>query len=501
MKKLLFILTTILLILGTSCTDFLSVNEKNPNSASEVPANLILPAALNNTSNIVNTPGNYAFVYEWYGCWAISGGYSQDANLTGYNLLNSHFQNNWRDSYYNLQNYDYIIKSSTTAKQRPWKAIAKIMTVYVYQNLVDCYGNVPYSEALKTDQGILKPKYDDQKTIYEDLIVQLDTAINLITKSPADADEVGAYDIVYGGNMALWKKFANTLKLRILVNQSGMTGRDTYIKSNLTTTASVGYLGPDEGAMSNPGYVKSAGKMNPFWERFYKQDDSQQADGLGYFVPGQDACNFLTNNADPRKLRFFTAYTGTTIQGNWFGTVPLNLPSVTSKLGPGLLKAYNMDAPILTDFESLFLQAEAVQRGLITGDAKALYESAVTQSVIYMGGASGTAAAAAIYLAQTKPLVSFDATPDADKVEAIITQKWMALNGISPLPIWTDFRRTGFPKGIRFSEDAAKLGPGTPPVRLLYPQTEVNTNNENVVLQGVVKAEDTFTKKIFWQNR
>ena len=181
MKKLLFILTTILLILGTSCEDFLSVNEKNPNSASAVPANLILPAALNNTSRIFVTPGNYAFVYQWYGCWAISGGYSQDANMTGYNLQNSHFQGNWQNSYYNLQNYDYIIKNSTTAKQRPWRAIATIMSAYVFQNLVDCYGNVPYSEALKTSEGILKPKYDDQKAIYEDLIV---SSTRLLTLSP-----------------------------------------------------------------------------------------------------------------------------------------------------------------------------------------------------------------------------------------------------------------------------------------------------------------------------
>jgi hypothetical protein len=507
MKKLLFIITTALLVLGTSCEDFLSVNEKNPNQASQVPANLILPAAQNNTGRLfAGNPGQFQFIYTWYGCWSISGGYSQDANMTGYNLLNSHFQGNWQNAYYNLQNYDYIIKNSTTAKQRPWKAIAKIMQVYIYQNLVDCYGNIPYSEALKTDEGILKPKYDDQKTIYEDLIVQLDTAMNLITKSPADADEVGEYDMIYGGDMALWKKFANTLKLRILVNQSGMTGRDTYIKSNLAATASVGYLGAGESAMLNPGYVKSSGKMNPFWERFYKQDDSQQSDGLGYFVAGADACKFLNDNADPRRFRYFTAVSGTTA-GNIFGTVPLLLPSVTSKIGPGLLKAYNMDSPIFTDFESLFLQAEAVQRTLITGDAKALYESAVTQSIIYMGGTSGTAAAAATYLAQAKPLVSYDGSPN--KLQAILTQKWLALNGISAMPIWTDYRRTGYPLGtdalpanntIHFSQDAARLS-DTPPVRLLYPQTEINTNNDNVKLQGVNKAEDTFTKKIFWQNR
>jgi hypothetical protein len=351
---------------------------------------------------------------------------------------------------------------------------------------------VPYSEALKSDQGILKPKYYDQQAIYEYLVVQLDSAINLIDTSPTDAVEIGANDIIYNGNMELWKKFANTLKLRLLINQSDMSDRGAYISAALATTASAGYLGAGEGAMSNPGYLQSAGKMNPFWENFYKQDGSQQADGLGYTVAGQDACDFLTANNDPRKLRFFAPYSGTAIQGNYYGATVLHLVTETSKLGPGMLQGYNMSSPILTDFESLFLQAEAVDRGLISGDEKALYEAGVTQSIIYMGG---SAAAAAAYLAQGIDLVTYDSSPN--KRKTILTQKWCALNGLSPMPIWTDYRRTGFPDFLHFSADPARAS-DTPCVRLLYPQTEINTNNDNVVAQGTINL---FTSKIFWQNR
>ena len=77
-----------------------------------------------------------------------------------------------------------------------------------------------------------------QQTIYEDLVLQLDAAMELINTTPADADEVGAYDIVYHGDMDLWLKFANTLKLRILVNQSDMTGRAAYITAAIATTPS-----------------------------------------------------------------------------------------------------------------------------------------------------------------------------------------------------------------------------------------------------------------------
>jgi hypothetical protein len=496
MKKL-FILFIVLGVLGSSCKkDFLSVNEFNPNSASAVPANLVLPAALNTTSRIMTSPGNFEFVYLWYGCWCISGGYSQPTALTQYNLLNGSYQGNWNNIYLNLQNYDYIINNSTTDQQKPYKAISTIMKAYLYQNLVDIYGNVPYTEALKgySTVQILKPKYDKQQDIYEDLVKQLDAAVEMINSAPPDAVEVGDYDIIYHGDMGMWVKFANTIKLRILVNQSGMAGRDTYIKSNLPATlSSADFIGAGEGAMLNPGYVQSATKMNPFYERFYKQDGSQQSDGLGYYMAGQDAVDFLSTFNDPRKLLVFAPYSGTSIKGNYFGALLLGTVPTTSPLGTGLVKTYNADSPIFTDMESLFLQAEAVQRGYLSGDAKALYTSAVTQSVLYLGG---LAADAASYLGQTSaPLVNF--TEATNPVQTIITQKWLAMNGVSPMTIWTDYRRTGYPTFIHFSADAAKLN-ATPPVRLLYPQTEISTNNDNVVAQGDINL---FTSKIFWQNR
>jgi Starch-binding associating with outer membrane len=495
MKKLI-ILLTVLVALGTSCKkNFLSVNEFNPNSASAVPANLVLPAALNTTSRIVDIPGNYSFIYLWYGSWCISGGYSQPTNLTQYNLLNGSYQGNWINSYINLENYDYIETNSATDQLKYFKAIAKIMKVYLYQNLVDTYGNVPYSQAL---QGIgnIKPAYDNQQTIYEDLVVQLDAAMALIGSAPVDVTQVGDYDIVYHGDMGKWLKFANTIKLRLLINQSGMTGRAAYISTALATGphTTADYIGAGDGAMLNPGFIKTAGKMNPFWETFYKQDDSQQADGLGYYMAGQDACDFMDTYNDPRKLRIFAPYSGTSIKGNYFGALLLGTVPTTSPLGPGLVKAYNMDAPILTDFESLFLQAEAVSKGFITGaTVKSLYETAVTSSIVYLGGTTGEATD---YLKQTgAALVNIDeALTPATQLKVIISQKWIALNGISAMPIWTDYRRTGYPDFIHFSADAAKLN-ATPPIRLLYPQTEISTNNDNVVAQGDISL---FTSKIFW---
>jgi hypothetical protein len=492
MKKI-FSIFIVLVVLGSSCTkDFLNVNDKNPNSASIVPANLVLPAALNTSSRLTNLSTRFDFVYLWYGIWSISPGYAQPSSLVQYNLANSDYEGHFNDSYLNAQNYSYLEKASTGPKLQYYAAVAKIMKAYIFANLVDAYGNVPYSDAFKNAEGILKPKYDDQKTIYEDQIIQLDAAIGLIKSAPADAEGLGDYDIVYGGDMTLWIKFANTLKLRILIHQADMTGRSTYITSAIATTASEGYLGVGEGALANPGFVQSSGKMSPLWETFYKQDGSQQTN-FAYYKAGLDACDFFNNNNDPRGIKFFAPYSGALIGGNYFGATLLNTATV-SNLGTGLLKSYNQSAPLITDFESLFIQAEACVRGFIPGTAKTFYESAVAQSFAYIG-----ATGAATYLAQAgKPLVNFDlAVTNADKIKLIITQKWIASNGIAPLEIWTDYRRTGYPDFIHWSEDPAKSNP-TPPVRLLYPQREISVNEANVLAVGKISP---FTSKIFWQNR
>jgi len=163
------------------------------------------------------------------------------------------------------------------------------------------------------------------------------------------------------------------------------------------------------------------------------------------------------------------------------------------KDNPGyLIGTYNKSAPLLTDFESLFIQAEAVERGYITGNAKSLYGSAIRQSFVWLGLSPSAADA---YLVSANDLVNYDTAPN--KINLILNQKWISLMGVAPLEIWTDYRRTGIPSNLHFSEDPNKAN-STPPVRMLYPQTEISYNNASVVAVGPI---DAFKSKIFWQNR
>jgi len=502
MKKNILIIITGLLVFMSSCSgDFLNLNEKNPNTASVVDPALVLPAAINQVGTTMNNPRRFEFVYLWHGLWSISAGYSQPQVLTQYKLVNSSYQNAFIEFYIAGKNFDAIENQSTAPKDVYFRAIAKIMKAYIFQNLVDCWGDVPYSEAFKTDAGNLKPKYDKQQDIYEDLVVQLDAAINMITSATGLVSvPTSASDIIFGGDMVKWAKFANTLKLRILVHQAYMDNRATYISGKIATTSAIGYLGAGESALNNPPYIVSSGKMNPFYETFYNNAGTTQSDGITYYFAGKFAVDFLKNTSDPRLGKFFKPYSGSNYAGNQFGLgQDLLLPqNQTSQLGyikddaGTMIGTPTKPAPLLTDFESLFLQAEAAQRNWITGDAKALYESAVTRSCAYMGISS---AAAGVYLSQFSSKANFDNAPE--KIELILTQKYIALNGVAPVEIWTDYRRSGFPTGLVFSVDPARAK-DYPPVRLLYPQDELNVNSDNVLAVGTI---DAFTSKIFWQKR
>lgn len=502
MKKNIVILLVALAFLGSSCEDFLTVNEVNPNNPSKVDAKLVLPVTLNSVASTMNLPRRFDFVYLWHGLWSISAGYSQPQNLVQYKLLNSNYQNAFLESYTTANNLDAIEKSSTDPKNVYYAAIAKIMKAYIFQNLVDCWGDVPYTEAFQTSTGNLKPKYDAQQTIYEDLVVKLDEAMSLIQGAAADANAIPASsDIMYKGDMDLWLKFANTLKLRILVHQADMSGRTSYITTAIAATASIGYIGAGEGGLVNPGYLVSAGKMNPFYETFYNAAATSQSDGITYYFAGKDGVDYYASTNDPRLGKFYLPYSGTSYAGNVFGKLPADLvaAALTSKLGyiagdaGTMIGTATKSAPLLTDFESLFIQAEAAKRALITGDAKALYESAVTRSFIYKGL---TTVAATNFLAQGLATVNYD-NAGANQLQVILTQKWAALNGVAPVEIWTDYRRTGFPSFLHFSVDPARVS-DTPPVRLLYPQNEIDVNNESVLAVGTI---DAFTSKIFWQSR
>jgi len=235
--------------------------------------------------------------------WSQSDGFSWYTDEMTYNV-NSTFYNQIFDYTYSLVLKQYNALTTLEGDDSGYyKAIAMIMKSYHFQIMVDLYGDVPYFEALKRG-GNPTPAYDDAQLIYKDLIIQLTSAIELINSTASSTAvtplEPGADDTMFGGNMNTWKKFANTVKLRILVRLSDMSGEQTYVKSQFTEITAEGSGFMNSNVTIQLGYMDEDNKQNPKWAAFGEKP------GGGNTLNNDATCatdyivNYLSDTFDPR---------------------------------------------------------------------------------------------------------------------------------------------------------------------------------------------------------
>ncbi len=519
LKNIIYSTTLATLLFAGGCKKEKFDINSNPDDVTDVsvtPA-VLLPGAQQTTSAII--AADWLFLEMWMGHWARSGSYQSLTEIETYKFTND-FQNQvWNDLYSNANNYSLMQKKAEASGQAFYDAVGRIMRSHNFQILVDVYNNVPYFDAFKGTK-VATPKYDKGVEIYKDLFKQIDTAINLL-QSPA-ADEISnpekkSADLVYKGDNASWIKFANTLRLRMVMHlHNGLTSTQVVpgfdIPALRDSIQKYPLMGSGESAHLNPGF--SASKPQPFY-RFYNTNESGSSSQRDWVRGNAYAVEYYKANDDPRVNRFYVSPDGTTAgqKGIDFGTPSGNDELIGSKLstvrGPGLSpNGAASRAWIFTSVESLFLQAEARERGVLTTgpSAKQLLTDAIRESFVWLGL---TAAQADTYMTTnaTWPDVDYDATPKfagqpGGGMYTILSQKWFALNGIAPYEIWTDYRRTditygkavGFDPGPPISVDPGNTSTKIP-VRLLYPQTEYNYNAKNVGGEGVINV---FNSKPFW---
>jgi hypothetical protein len=375
-------------------------------------------------------------------------------------------------------------------------AIGNIMKAYHFNILVDTYGDIPYSEALKRG-GNATPKYDNAQEVYTDLVVQLSAAIALIDATESNtkikALVPGADDGIFKGDMLKWKQFANSIKLRMLTRQSGMAARAAYINTQLAAIAAEGsgYITKD--VEVNIGYNASTNQQNPKWDAFGADVAGTPTNNNLATCASDYILAYLTSTSDPR-LNFIyerpaTGHLGVKQGLQNYDETPLGVdglvPAKVSNIGPGILKSAKQGAVLFTAAESYFDQAELDLKFKSGANAQALYELGIQASFTYLGAGSATT-----YFTQAKDLVNWNTS--TNKLQAIITQKWIAVNGIDAIQSWFDYNRTGFPKNLPIS---ALASTADRPVRLAYPASEVTSNGINLPAQPNV-----FTAKIFWAN-
>ena len=500
--KSLYILGIAALI-GTGCNKtFLDVNT-NPNSLPTATPAYVIANAFNVTSTNMrglNETGSY-----WSGQWTQSNGYILSTTTFSYIFTNGDF-NYWDGFYDNLYDYQYVIDNADAAGQSYMKGPAKVMKAYVYQNLVDLYGNIPFSDALK-GVGSLAPKFDDAKTIYEGLITLLDQAIADVNAN-AFASSFASSDILFKGSQANWVKFANSLKLRILVHQAKIAGRDSYITTevNKIVAQGGGWLTSSEAGI-NPGYVANAGQLNPVYDTWGYDANGAKRALNNYPRLTQFLVNSLKATNDTFRLKRYgyanggenSATPGVSLNpeiasnytGAPFGISSGYLPSACCALGPSLLVKGDFGRPyvIFTATETLFALAELKQRFPavnLPGTAQSYYEEAVRQAFRLVG--STTAQANAL---TSSGINNCDWAASTDKLAAIAYQKWLGLCNFSGVEAWTEYRRTRLPN----TPQSVQVVSTDRPLRLFYPLTEAGSNGANVTAQGPI---DVFKTKIFW---
>lgn len=460
-----------------SCGDDLAELNVDPNSSPTARPQEVLTAAQVEYANVLEAfmnENSSLFAQYWAGGPGVAI-LDHERYFFEPSDFNGYFSRSYRAA---LSDFNFVIKNGSSDH----KAIAEIMSVNIYQTLVDLFGDIPYSEALKgapEDGAIVSPKYDSGKVIYQDLIKRLDEAVKLFDGS----GNVGIEDKVYGGDLEKWKLYANSLKLKLLVRQSlvdnsvGQAIKDHVANSQFITAATdmpiVDFSGVTGGW--NPQYARRESGI----KQFYVASNT--------FVK---RLNFLN---DPRLGKLFNvAAKPKTIVGldqgniNDVGAVSKDDYSFPSAVQYGKAN----DVIFMSPWEVYFLRAEADAR-FDTGDDRVdMMQKAIQSHFSYIG-----ADAADDYIA-TLGLASSDSKTFLDK---IAVQKWISMCGLQETEGWIETRRFDnpdsplFTKGIFATPTRTVLGPGVFPSVCLYPQTELSFNPNSPKGRKI-------TDKVFWDN-
>ena len=392
--------------------------------------------------------------------------------------------------------FSIYLKAQTTvipdANFENHKAIAKILKSYYFQYMVDLYGDIPYSQAHMGTSN-LTPTYDDGKAVYAALYAQINEAIAMINASTTATKVVGAEDVVYGGNMGEWLRFANTLKLRMLLRQSELTDAATtsMLATEFALLDGAAFLTAD--ATINPGYDNSdAARQNPFYNQMYELDETTQKSTFNFLRASKYMGDLLNGSSDPRRGALFALVSSNVagvLQGDSSQQSGGTAPLVISSLGTGIVNASSQNGYMITAAESYFLQAEAYHRGFITmgPDAQTLFDMGIAASMAQLGVSDGG------YTGFINGIVGkgYGVGTAADQMEAIMYQKNIALQGsVNAMESFIEHTRTGLIDNIPLATGAAKANK---PRRLLYPNSEYVGNSVNVPAQG-----DVYTTGSFW---
>jgi Starch-binding associating with outer membrane len=475
-----------------ACKDYLDVN-KDPNAVLEAPIEQLFTSATVGvgffTGSDLNRYGAL-LAQQWSGTLP-----NQTGEYERYNISGTDVNNSWNLVYSTtLSDLELVIRKASSEKSPNYAGAAKILKAYTYQLLVDAWGSIPYTEALKFTDNV-SPKFDDGATIYPALITLLDEAIvdvNNTTSVKSPAANSAIFTGTWASQKPKWERLANTLKMRMYLHYTKIDKAKAVSEIGKLATANVMTGIADNFQMV---FFSTSGQQNPIHQF--------EVSRANYLFANATMVDMMNTKGDPRRPKYFTTFP--LYSGIYKGSPSANLQSNlkfsrlftylrgdttnTAALTPaadGSISStqytFNGTAPIrmLTFAEYNFIRAEAAVLGVAGISADSFYRSGIRAS---MSMAGVTAAATDAYIAANGTLTG----TEADKIKKIIEEKFVANHGVIMEP-WTDYRRTGYPV-IAVPSNAVIT---STPRSLFYPQLEMDRNI------NAPKQKADLTERVFW---
>ena len=483
MKKIMIMAICGVLLGSSGCKKLADTNVDPNNPLVELATpELLFPSAAVSTAGQIG--GEYAIIG---GLWAQY--YTQSATASQYRVvdaynINSNLNNNtgYLELYRSaLSDYKKIRELSSEKGEWRFYLMATVLNAYTYQVLADLYDQVPYSEALQGAAN-LQPKFDDGYSIYQGLLADIDSALTTDFRHDlADAAAQSA-DLVFGGDMEKWERFANTLKLKMYLRM--VNAKPAEAEAGVKSLYAAGAEFLDEGA-GITSFEDKPNASNPFYEQNIRRlntDDNLRASVT--FV------SWLQANNDPRVVSYFGAANATGIHQGDYASTSTAYPNAA-------IFQQSATDPVwfISEAESYFMQAEARERYFAGADAKSLCEQGVIAAFGQLGLTPGTLLTGAYAYPVGGTF--------AEKLEAIIVQKWASFPGTHDLEGFFEQSRTGYPKYSPVYSTSATYVPGQLvyakngvtggafPKRLIFPDVERGRNSNT-------PAEVPVTQKVWW---
>ncbi len=448
---------------------------RDPKNPTQVSSEFLFNAATKSLFDQMTSTNVNVNIFRMLGQHWTETTYVDEANydFNTRNIPQNHWSEIYRDVLLDLATAKINNDADPTvpaATKKTKNAQIEILTVYAWAQMVETYGDIPYSQALNAGTYVL-PKYDDAATIYGDLLARLTAAIPNLSD-----DGFGAADNIYAGNNANWKKFGNSLLLRMGLRVADVPAlaakSTTAIKA--AVTGGVFTSNADNASLT---YSNATPNTNPVWVDLVQS-------GRSDFVVANTLVDKMNTLSDPRRPFYFDQNKGTGVyvggpygDNNSFTAYTHVSDRIIDPTNPACLMDYS---------EVCFYLADAAERSISGTPASAagFYNNGITASFAYWGAPN-----VATYLAQ--PNVNYATAPGTYKVK-IGTQLWLAMYNRG-YEAWTAWRTYDIPG---FNLPAVSDLPV--PTRYTYPVNEQNLNKTNYTAASSAIGGDKQTTKVFW---